>query len=40
MKPFVVSLSNHERTTLRLAQGERDEEYDDDDEEYEKEWCD
>ena len=38
VKPFVVSLSNHE-CTLRQAQGERDDEYDDD-EEYEKEWCD
>ncbi len=37
-QPFVVSLSNYERT-LRLTQGEREDEYDDD-EEYEKEWCD
>lgn len=38
-QPFAVSPSNYERT-LRQAQGERDDEYDDDDEEYEKEWCD
>ncbi len=36
---FVVSSSNYERT-FRLAQGEPEDEYDDDDEEYEKEWCD
>jgi hypothetical protein len=38
--PFVVSLSNHEYT-LRQAQGERGEDdFYDDEEDDEKEWCD
>ena len=40
-QPFVVSQSNHEHT-LRPAQGERDDDFYDDeqDEDEEKEWCD